>query len=72
MSSALQLDTVRETERIARLRTRVLTATFRCDAPARCGAFANERRVVAADGGGRGYILALGWVLAYRFRPAVE
>jgi hypothetical protein len=35
-------------ERRAILHTRVLIATFRCDAPARCGAFADERRVVAA------------------------
>jgi hypothetical protein len=26
-------------------------ATFRCEAPARCGAFADERRIVAGDGG---------------------
>jgi hypothetical protein len=29
----------------------LLTATFRRDAPARCGAFADERRVVAGDEG---------------------
>jgi hypothetical protein len=28
-------------------------ATFRCAASARCGAFADERRVVAGEGGGR-------------------
>jgi hypothetical protein len=28
-----------------------LIATFRRAAPARCGAFADERRVVAGDGG---------------------
>jgi len=27
----------------------VLIATFRCDAPARCGAFGDERRVVANE-----------------------
>jgi len=29
----------------------VLIATFRCAAPARCGAFADERRIVAGDEG---------------------
>jgi len=33
------------------------TATFRCDAPARCGAFTDERRVVAGDEGGRVWTL---------------
>jgi hypothetical protein len=32
--------------------TGVRIATFRCAAPARCGAFAEERRVVIGDGGG--------------------
>jgi hypothetical protein len=31
----------------------VLSAAFRCDAPARCGAFDDERRRVAGDEGGR-------------------
>ena len=31
---------------------RALIATFRCAAPARCGAFADERRVVVGDAGG--------------------
>jgi len=31
----------------------VLIATFHCRAPARCAAFADERRVGADDGGGR-------------------
>jgi hypothetical protein len=31
--------------------TGVLIATFRCDAPARCGAFADEWRIVATAGG---------------------
>ena len=44
-----------ELERIAPLHTGALIATFRCDAPARCGAFADERRVVAGDEGGRMY-----------------
>jgi hypothetical protein len=33
--------------------TVALIATFRCDAPARCNAFADARRVLASDGGGR-------------------
>ena len=37
----------------ARLASTALIATFRCDAPARCGAFANEHRVVAGDEGSR-------------------
>jgi len=32
--------------------TGLLIATFSCAAPARCRAFADERRVVACDGGG--------------------
>jgi hypothetical protein len=31
----------------------VRIATFRCGAPARCGAFVDERRVAVGDGGGR-------------------
>jgi WD40 repeat protein len=34
-------------------------ATFRCDAPASHCAFADERRIVAGDQGGRMYFLAL-------------
>ena len=30
-----------------------LIAPYRCDAPARCGAFVDQRRVVAGDRGGR-------------------
>jgi hypothetical protein len=37
------------------LHTGALVAAFRCDAPARCGAFADERRIVAGDNGGRAY-----------------
>jgi hypothetical protein len=33
--------------------TAMLIATFRCAAPERCGAGADERRIVAGDGGGR-------------------
>ena len=40
-------------ERIAPFHTGVLIATFYHAAPARCGAFADERRIVAGDGGGR-------------------
>ena len=35
--------------------TGALIATFRCDAPARCGACADERRVMGGDVGGRVY-----------------
>jgi len=35
------------------LRTGTVIATFGCAAPALCGAFADEWRIVAADGGGR-------------------
>jgi len=42
-----------ERERIAPCRPGFLIATFRCVAPARCGAFADERRIVAGDEGGR-------------------
>jgi len=50
-----RFDPVREARArtVAPGRTGVLIATLRCDAPARCGAFADERRVVAgtkADG----------------------
>ncbi len=41
------------------LDTGVPVATFHCDAPARCCAFAGDRRIVAADEGGRVYFLAL-------------
>ena len=34
-------------------------ATFHCDAPANCRAFADERRIVAGDDGGRVYFLVL-------------
>ena len=37
-----------ELERITPLHAGALIATFRCAAPARCGAFADERRIVAA------------------------
>jgi hypothetical protein len=40
-------------ERTAPLRTALLVATFRCAALARCGAFVDERRIVAGDEGGR-------------------
>ena len=36
-----------------------LIVTFHCDGSARCCAFADERRIVAGDGGGRLYILSL-------------
>jgi hypothetical protein len=38
-------------------RTTVLIATLRCHAPARCGAFDHERRVVAATEAGVGILL---------------
>jgi len=34
-------------------------ATFHCDAPARCCAFADEQRIVAGNAGRRVYILRL-------------
>ena len=36
-------------------RTGVRITTFRCYAPARCHAFADKRRIVAGDEGGRVY-----------------
>jgi hypothetical protein len=42
---------VRELDRIAPFRTDVLIATFRCDSPARCGAFADARRIAGGRGG---------------------
>jgi len=42
----------------------VLIATFRCAAPACCGAFADERRVVAGDAGGRVYRFACATLVA--------
>jgi len=41
------------------LGTGILLATFHCDAPARCCACVDKRRMVAGDGGGRVYILSL-------------
>jgi hypothetical protein len=38
-------------ERIAPFHTGALIATFRCDAPPRCGAFVGERRIVVGDEG---------------------
>ena len=40
---------------MAPLRSGVLIATFRCDAPARRGAFPDERRIEAGNEGGRVY-----------------
>jgi hypothetical protein len=40
-------------------KTGPLIATFHCDAPARCCAFTDERRIVAGDQGGCVYFLAL-------------
>jgi len=42
-------------ERIMPLRTLVRIAAFHRTAPARCGAFADERRSVGGDGGGRAH-----------------
>jgi hypothetical protein len=41
------------------VRTGVRIATFRCAAPERCGAFANERCLGGGDEGTRAYILEL-------------
>jgi hypothetical protein len=38
-------------------------ATFRCAAPARCGAFADERRIVADDEGGRETLAQSPWAV---------
>jgi hypothetical protein len=43
----------RDLERIALASHGVPIATFRCDAPARRGVFADERRVVVGDEGGQ-------------------
>jgi len=40
-------------DRMTRFTPRLLIAAIRCDAPAYCGAFADARRIVAGDGGGR-------------------
>jgi hypothetical protein len=40
-------------KRMTALRAGALIATFRCDAPGRCGAFGDARRVVADNVGGR-------------------
>jgi hypothetical protein len=42
-----------ERERIASFHAGVLAATLRRDAPARCGGFVDERRIVVGDGGRR-------------------
>jgi WD40 repeat protein len=41
------------------LATGLLIATFHCDAPASCCAFADERRIIGGDWGGRVYFLVL-------------
>jgi WD40 repeat protein len=41
------------------LATGLLITTFHCDAPAHCCVFADERRIVAGDEGGRVYFLVL-------------
>jgi len=40
------------------LKTGAVVASFTCDAPARCCAFAGAHRIVAGDEGGRVYFLA--------------
>jgi len=47
------------TLKVWELDTGLLLATFQCDAPARCCAFVDDRRIVAGDAGGRVYILSL-------------
>jgi WD40 repeat protein len=47
------------TLRVWDLDTGLCIATFHCEAPARCCAFADARRIVAGDDGGRVYFLAL-------------
>jgi hypothetical protein len=48
-----------KTLRVWNLENGNLIATFHCDAPAICCAFADGRRVVAGDEGGRVYFLYL-------------
>jgi len=40
-------------------KTGAVVATFTCDAPARCCAFAGDRRIVAGDASGRVHFLSL-------------
>jgi hypothetical protein len=65
-----------ELERIALLCTGALVTTFRRAAPARCGAFAEERRAVAATQGGgvgrEGSSKALGRACASLLAPFAE
>jgi hypothetical protein len=60
--------------RLARERTtsfaRARIATFRRALPARCGAFADERRVVAGDEGGRACVSLVASLAARAFRSA--
>ena len=48
-----------QTLKVWDLDTGILIATFHCDASSRCCAFADSRRIVAGDDGGRVYILSL-------------
>jgi WD40 repeat protein len=48
-----------QTLKVWDLDTGLLIATFHCDAPANCCAFADNHRIVAGDQGGRVYILSL-------------
>jgi len=48
-----------KTLKVWNLDTGLCVATFRCDMPALCCAFADQRRIVAGDRGGRVYFLAL-------------
>ena len=48
-----------QTLNVWHLDTGRLIATFHCDAPARCCAFADEQRIVAGNAGRRVYILRL-------------
>ena len=45
--------------RVWDLETGAAVATFTCDAPVRCCAFAGEHRVVAGDASGRVHFLSL-------------
>ena len=47
------------TLRVWELAIGLLIATFHCDAPALCCAFADDHRIVAGDEGGRVYFLVL-------------
>jgi hypothetical protein len=70
-----QLDLVREAgaRRTVRLHTGAPIATVRRAAPARCGAFADARRIVGGDEGGRVRTrnCPLGQIAVFRMRSVI-